>query len=243
MTQNAFLGTIGFIKGNLMSNPELLDKGYSNETFYPGASNIPNSHTSDKTKMEVSIFGNLNHKIENNVVIWATSMSSQSGYLHVTNLPKLHNEDGSYIFNTFEMQIAYGRYDSTNKYNCFMFGFIPDTQSRVGTTDTSCQISNVLGQVLRLITPDTQTYSLGKISYQSYKVGIKYFVNFKYDAINRIASGKIWQEDEAGAITVLSEVTQPDVDADFGDKLVLASGNTDSCRGILYLNECWFKLT
>ena len=43
MAQQGFLGTIGYIKGNLMSNPNLLDKGYSNENFYPGAESIPES--------------------------------------------------------------------------------------------------------------------------------------------------------------------------------------------------------
>ena len=43
MTQNGFLGTIGWIKGNLMSNPNLLDKNYNNENFYPGSPDIPNS--------------------------------------------------------------------------------------------------------------------------------------------------------------------------------------------------------
>lgn len=38
-----YIGTIGYIKGNLMSNPNLLDKGYNNQNFYPGAPNIPNS--------------------------------------------------------------------------------------------------------------------------------------------------------------------------------------------------------
>ena len=44
-----YIGTIGYIKGNLMCNSELLDKGYSNDTFYPGAPNIPNSSTEEKT--------------------------------------------------------------------------------------------------------------------------------------------------------------------------------------------------
>ena len=44
MTQNnGFLGTIGYIKANLMSSPALQDKGYSNENFYPGAESIPES--------------------------------------------------------------------------------------------------------------------------------------------------------------------------------------------------------
>jgi hypothetical protein len=41
--KQGFLGTIGWIKGNLMSNPNLLDKNYNNENFYPGAPDIPNS--------------------------------------------------------------------------------------------------------------------------------------------------------------------------------------------------------
>ena len=43
MEQNGFLGTIGYIKANLMSNPNLLDTNYNNENFYPGAPDIPNS--------------------------------------------------------------------------------------------------------------------------------------------------------------------------------------------------------
>ena len=41
--EQGFLGTIGYIKANLMSSPALQDKGYSNENFYPGATNIPDS--------------------------------------------------------------------------------------------------------------------------------------------------------------------------------------------------------
>ena len=43
MTQNGFLGTIGWIKSNLMVSSQASEKGYSNETFYPGAENIPES--------------------------------------------------------------------------------------------------------------------------------------------------------------------------------------------------------
>ena len=50
--KQGFLGTIGWIKGNLMSNPNLLDKNYNNENFYPGAPDIPNSGADDLVKLE-----------------------------------------------------------------------------------------------------------------------------------------------------------------------------------------------
>ena len=42
MTQNNFLGTIGWIKGNLLTSSDIGEK-YDNDTFYPGAPNIPDS--------------------------------------------------------------------------------------------------------------------------------------------------------------------------------------------------------
>ena len=44
MTSQNYIGTIGYIKGNLMGSSALTDKGYTNENFYPGASNIPDSN-------------------------------------------------------------------------------------------------------------------------------------------------------------------------------------------------------
>ena len=38
-----FIGTIGYIKGNLMASPALQERGYTNENFFPGAENIPDS--------------------------------------------------------------------------------------------------------------------------------------------------------------------------------------------------------
>ena len=43
MTKQAFLGTIGWIKSNLMVSSQANEKGYSNENFYPGAPSIPES--------------------------------------------------------------------------------------------------------------------------------------------------------------------------------------------------------
>ena len=43
MTQQGFLGTIGWIKGNLMSSSQASLKGYDNNNFIPGATNIPDS--------------------------------------------------------------------------------------------------------------------------------------------------------------------------------------------------------
>ena len=43
MAQNNFLGTIGWIKSNLMISSQASEKGYNNENFIPGAENIPDS--------------------------------------------------------------------------------------------------------------------------------------------------------------------------------------------------------
>ena len=44
MAQNKFLGTIGWIKSNLMTNSSLNGK-YNNQNFYPGSPDIANSTT------------------------------------------------------------------------------------------------------------------------------------------------------------------------------------------------------
>lgn len=240
MTQNAFLGTIGYIKGNLMSNPELLDKGYRNENFYPGSTNIPNSHSSDKTMMQVAINGNLPYTIENNVVSWKGS-SLKEGYFDITNFPKLYNEDGSYAFNTLELQVAYSRYDSTSNFVWTVFGFMKSNHARPSTLDTSCYIPGTGYQYMTTCRRGTtNTDTLYKVT--QYKVGIKYFVNFTFDAVNKIVSARIWQEDEQGIVTQINENTLTDYEVEFQDKLVLASGHGSSSRGILYLDECWFKI-
>lgn len=43
MAQKNFMGTIGWIKSNLMISSQASEKGYSNENFYPGAPDIPDS--------------------------------------------------------------------------------------------------------------------------------------------------------------------------------------------------------
>lgn len=60
-TPTGFIGTIGYIKGNLMSSSALVDKGYSNETFYPGAENIPDSENDllGKTPLNVDLIPNM----------------------------------------------------------------------------------------------------------------------------------------------------------------------------------------
>lgn len=52
MVQNKFLGTIGWIKSNLMISSQASEKGYSNENFYPGAPNIPDSGSENIVKLE-----------------------------------------------------------------------------------------------------------------------------------------------------------------------------------------------
>ena len=82
MTQNGFLGTIGWIKGNLMSNSELLDKNYNNENFYPG-SNPPPSSNSTKPEFPFEIVGNpvVDHKFD-------VSGFTNSDYIKVGELDK-----------------------------------------------------------------------------------------------------------------------------------------------------------
>lgn len=84
MTQNGFLGTIGWIKGNLMSNPNLLDKNYNNENFYPGSPDIPNSGADDLVKLEwigfnTSIPGIASQKVQTNANI-SYSWTAQIGH-------------------------------------------------------------------------------------------------------------------------------------------------------------------
>ena len=52
MENKIFLGTIGWIKSNLMVSSQSSEKGYNNENFYPGAPNIPDSGSKDLIKLE-----------------------------------------------------------------------------------------------------------------------------------------------------------------------------------------------
>ena len=55
MTKQGFLGTIGWIKSNLMISSQASEKGYSNENFYPGASDIPDSEAEQKQPLGPTI--------------------------------------------------------------------------------------------------------------------------------------------------------------------------------------------
>ena len=99
MTQNGFLGTIGWIKSNLMVSSQASEKGYSNENFYPGASNIPESEAS--VSFPFKKIGNI--VVDENFV---ASGFSNSNYIQLGNMP---------TFNTdFEIQIAFS---STKNYH------------------------------------------------------------------------------------------------------------------------------
>ena len=55
MAQQGFLGTIGYIKANLMSSSQASEKGYGNDNFYPGAPNIPESEPNSKTPLNENL--------------------------------------------------------------------------------------------------------------------------------------------------------------------------------------------
>ena len=93
MTQNnGFLGTIGYIKANLMSSPALQDKGYSNENFYPGAESIPESEPK-ATYLPISFKTNNNVTIDDQGVANFTQTTGYGGtsygVLQLLNTPDL----------------------------------------------------------------------------------------------------------------------------------------------------------
>lgn len=51
--KQGFLGTIGWIKSNLMVSSQASEKGYSNEN--PGAENIPDSEPNSKTPLNENL--------------------------------------------------------------------------------------------------------------------------------------------------------------------------------------------
>ena len=99
MEQQGFLGTIGYIKANLMSSPALQDKNYSNENFYPGAENIPDSEPS--ISFPFKKIGNI--VVDENFV---ASGFSKSNYIELGNMPDFPEY--------FECGITFS---STKKYN------------------------------------------------------------------------------------------------------------------------------
>lgn len=74
MTQNNFLGTIGWIKGNLLTSSDIGEK-YSNENFYPGAPNIPDS----AGPVPIAILGKVTGAIDENNIL------GPAGYYTFTN--------------------------------------------------------------------------------------------------------------------------------------------------------------
>ena len=77
MTQNGFLGTIGWIKGNLLVSSELTEK-YDNETFYPGAPDIPDSAKPIPIALAGSIIkGSINDK---NIMTGSYNLNKRYGF-------------------------------------------------------------------------------------------------------------------------------------------------------------------
>ena len=93
MTQNnGFLGTIGWIKSNLMVSSQASEKGYSNENFYPGAESIPESEPK-ATYLPISFKTNNNVTIDDHGVanfVQTTGYGGTSyGVLELLNTPDL----------------------------------------------------------------------------------------------------------------------------------------------------------
>ena len=118
MTQNGFLGTIGWIKGNLMSNPNLKDKGYSNENFYPGAPNIPNSGSENIVKLEwigfksaIPSIASKKVKISNNVSwVWDAEIGERnSSYTRLIGDGDYTTSNGTWA-NGNQLQIVSNNY-------------------------------------------------------------------------------------------------------------------------------------
>lgn len=79
--KQGFLGTIGYIKANLMTSSALAEKDYNNENFYPGSPDVPISDTS-KPSFKFNAVGNV--KIDDKYN--ATSFSS-SNYITLRDTP------------------------------------------------------------------------------------------------------------------------------------------------------------
>ena len=107
MNKQGFLGTIGWIKGNLMSNPNLEDKNYNNENFHPGAENIPESNPTrldgvpPVTDGLVLCYDGNNHGDYGVGNMWGASWlelaTNTTGYVSTqgdTTTPKLTNSSG-----------------------------------------------------------------------------------------------------------------------------------------------------
>lgn len=87
MTQNnGFLGTIGWIKGNLMSSSQASQKGYSNETFYPGLDNVPESEKF-YTRRKIQIGAMQSYHVVGGIAKLYNNFSW--GYIRVDNFPEL----------------------------------------------------------------------------------------------------------------------------------------------------------
>lgn len=76
MEKQGFLGTIGWIKGNLLTSSDI-GKKYSNDTFYPGAPNIPNSAGPVPIAIPGTVYGKLD---ENNILSGYYKFNKRYGF-------------------------------------------------------------------------------------------------------------------------------------------------------------------
>lgn len=86
MAKQGFLGTIGWIKSNLMVSSQASEKGYSNENFYPGAPNIPDSEPTANF-LPIS-FKTSNVTIDENGIVNTEGKSNY--YIDLLNTPDLY---------------------------------------------------------------------------------------------------------------------------------------------------------
>ena len=121
MTSQNYIGTIGYIKGNLMGSSALADKGYSNENFYPGASNIPESNPTRPDGVPPVTDG----------LLWCFDGDVQNGWknlMPVTHGYKLNNVLAEDVVNNGHHCMRIGDYKSADNQFAFNFNYTnPET--------------------------------------------------------------------------------------------------------------------
>lgn len=145
MTQNKFLGTIGYIKANLMSSSQASEKGYRNENFYPGAENIPDSEAS--VSFPFKKIGNI--VVDENFV--ATGFSDNN-YIQLGNMPdfpkyfecciafsstKLYNSNNYYTWYTRLIAPSKTNPTYTKGFNMYIKGKYSNTGAEATISNTS----------------------------------------------------------------------------------------------------------
>lgn len=221
--EQGFLGTIGWIKGNLMSNPNLLDKGYSNENFYPGAENIPDSAIGAKPDFPYEAIGDIKIDEDYNVTNFQESYTPKN-YIKLGNMSFSGN---------FDVRLAFTATQSKNTTSLHTLMSFPASSKYLGLCAWFKESPRSFTNWIQGKNCDLKTIN---VSY-----GTKYYLHFtREDGTNVYVRLK-----DTEGNTLTSNTLGYSNTVDISGCLLGGQPNTGvysyGWSGIIHLKECYFK--